>query len=182
MSRIHPVQVLLDEHEVIEGVINTMEWALARLENDPASLPVLNKTLDFLGYFADGLHHEKEEKVLFPVLKRKGLSGAARSFVSEHRTGHMHLAAIEENLPAALQGESRARSFIYSEGLVYAALMREHIREENETVLELARQILSPEDIAELDRLSATLDDENYEKYIALGEELAGAAAALGAR
>ncbi len=169
MSRIHPVQVLLDEHDVIEGVLNTMEWALARLENDPGALPVLKKTLDFLEIFADGLHHDKEEKVLFPVLKRKGLSGAARSFVNEHRTGRIHLSAMEENLPAAVRGESRARAFLYSEGLVYAALMREHIREENDTVLELARQILTPEDIAELDRLSATMDDTLYEKYLAMG-------------
>lgn len=180
MSRIHPIQVLLDEHTLIEHVLDTLESALKSLGSDPAAATRAERAFDFLVHFGDGIHQEKEETVLFPLLRRKGLNGAARALVDEHRTGHRRLHAIAQNLSAAVQGDDQALAFIRAQGLAYVALMRDHIREEDETLFHVARQVLTAEDIEELDRLFAeqgrNMDEAAFQKYLSLGEELAGAA------
>ncbi len=158
MSRIHPIQILLDEHSLIEQALSALESALQRLKSAPSATTVVEKALHFLQDFADGPHMAKEEAVLFPVLKRKGLSAAAHDLMDEHRAAHQRLTGIGRKLRDAVQGDGPALAFIRSQGLAYVALVRDHIREEDKTLFQLARQVLTEQDIDELDRLFGTTD------------------------
>ena len=158
MSRIHPIQILLDEHSLIEQALSALESALQRLKSGASAVTVVEKALHFLQDFADGPHMAKEEAVLFPLLKRKGLGAEAHALMDEHRIAHQRLNAIARNLSDAVQNDGHALAFIRSQGRAYVALMRNHIREEDETLFKLARQVLTAEDINELSPLFRTAE------------------------
>jgi len=158
MSRIHPIQILLDEHSLIEQALSALESALQRLKSGASAVTVVEKALHFLQDFADGPHMAKEEAVLFPLLKRKGLGAEAHALMDEHRAAHQRLNAIGHKLSDAVKGDGHALAFIRPQGLAYVALVRDHIREEDQTLFQLARQVLTEQDIDELDRLFATAE------------------------
>jgi hemerythrin-like domain-containing protein len=56
--------VLSDEHRLIERVLGAVE----KLTQSPVdALEPWKKALDFIRHFADGCHHFKKEKLLFPA-------------------------------------------------------------------------------------------------------------------
>jgi hemerythrin-like domain-containing protein len=59
------MQVLRNEHRVIEKVLDALERRL----HSPIDMTFYQQSLDFLRNFADGCHHAKEEKELFPILE-----------------------------------------------------------------------------------------------------------------
>ena len=61
----HPVEILSDEHRLIERMLTEVETRVLR---DEPGVPVdfVETALDFFSSFADGSHHHKEERVLFP--------------------------------------------------------------------------------------------------------------------
>ena len=69
-----PTDVLRNEHDHILRACAILHAMAAKLEAggdvpaDDASLAV-----DFVRYYADGLHHAKEEQVLFPALLGAGM-------------------------------------------------------------------------------------------------------------
>ena len=67
-------QTLIHEHEVITqglAVLDAMATRLARGEGVPAH--DLEQLLEFFSVFADGCHHAKEERILFPALEAAGM-------------------------------------------------------------------------------------------------------------
>lgn len=54
MSRIHPVQQLLDEHRLIEGVLNAFAGRLRGLPAAPFSGNWFFDALDFFRHFVEG--------------------------------------------------------------------------------------------------------------------------------
>ena len=75
----NPTDILMDEHRVIEQVLNCLEkiieqaTAAGRLEEEPA-----REALDFFRTFADRCHHGKEEAHLFPLMQTRGFGGGWR--------------------------------------------------------------------------------------------------------
>ena len=67
----NPTEILMDEHRVIEQVLNSLERMIdratkaRRLEEEPA-----REAFEFFRMFADHCHHGKEEAQLFPLLRR----------------------------------------------------------------------------------------------------------------
>jgi len=84
MSRIHPVQVLLDEHRLIEEVLGAFESNLGGLPSTPFPGQWFFESLDFFRHFVEGCHHDKEEELVFPQLRAAGL-------IQEHDAGSAYL-------------------------------------------------------------------------------------------
>lgn len=140
-------RVILEEHRLIESVLERMEQALPRLGRDSSVPLVLKVSLDFCKYFAEDYHHQKEEREFFPLLRRSGLNEIARMLAEDHRSGLQQLEALEGCLPDAARGEKAALKFLRSEGKRYISLLREHIRQEDD-ILGRLEQEFQPSDHA----------------------------------
>ena len=162
-----PIDVLMDEHRIIEKVLTAFEQA-AHLD-----LPVTfyEKAVEFIANFADGCHHAKEEERLFPELERKGVpraGGPIGVMCDEHVLGRAHVARMREMIDAD------DRDGLRREALEYAALLRGHIAKEDNVLFPLGRAVLDPSELAALETSFERVDcaGECHHKYAALATQL----------
>lgn len=130
-----PIDVLMAEHRIIEKVLDAVELAAER------EMPVsfYERALDFLAAFADRVHHAKEEEQLFPALEAHGIPremGPIGVMCDEHVVGRAHVGRMREQLRLG------RRDALCRESLEYVALLRQHIRKEDEVLFQMARQVI----------------------------------------
>ncbi|GFO82626.1 MAG: cation-binding protein [Methyloceanibacter sp.] len=138
-AQIGAIQVLRDEHRVIEEVLD------ARLDRhwDAA---FFRQSIDFLGGFADGCHHAKEEKAL--ILESAGISregGPIGCMLSEHETGRDYARVIGEHLDASGRGDTNAARSIHDTIAACIATIRVHVYKEDDILSRLAEDALGRE-------------------------------------
>jgi hemerythrin-like domain-containing protein len=123
---------LVREHETIERALDMLEArARAVAEGAPVDTGYFTAAIGFVRHFADGLHHQKEEQVLFPALCEAGMprdAGPVAVMLSEHDEGRGHIRAMEVALTPAAGGDMAARRQLIREALAYVALLRAHIQ------------------------------------------------------
>lgn len=96
--------------------------------------------------FADGLHHKKEEDLLFPKMAEKGFSpvqGPVAVMLMEHETGRKFVRGIADNIALLKSGDSAALANIRSNMTGYADLLRNHIAKENNILFRMADNALT---------------------------------------
>jgi hemerythrin-like domain-containing protein len=176
VSQIHPVQFLLDDHRVIEDVLNAFERKLAPLPE--GALPVfwLADALRFFRRFVEGCHHNREETLIFPYLRVAGL-------LEEHESGERYVQRLEAHLAEARKGDREAVIALRRDGLAYAQLLREHIRKEDVLLHEVARQPGPRDEINRLYEEASPeqfheMTDNTYEDFLALADALCSVRAA----
>ena len=160
-----PIEELMNEHRTIEKVLT----ALAAAEDHPVDLAFYQQVVDFLAHFADGCHHDKEEKRLFPSMEEKGMtqeSSLLGLMYEEHETGRAQVAlmrlCIEEGNLEAVQRVARD----------VVALLRDHIEREDHVLFPMARDLLSDEELARLGAAFATDQNQACGRYRRLADEL----------
>ncbi|MBS1828102.1 MAG: hemerythrin domain-containing protein [Acidobacteria bacterium] len=177
----HPVEVLLDEHRLIERMLAEVE---TRVLNSGGKLPLdfVETALDFFAGFADGSHHHKEERVLFPMLEAAGMpvhGGPIAVMLHEHDMGRRCLAAVRNSLEAARTGSEPATSTIRAAFAEYTDLLRRHIWKEDNILFEMAKVQLSSE--AQRSEMQRLFEEEAKAtglrvRYEAILNEVAGTA------
>jgi hemerythrin-like domain-containing protein len=179
-ERMTSVDLMLEEHRVIERMLLVLEESAARLDRG-LLVPriVLAGVLDFFRVYADAGHHAKEEDLFFPALTARGVDpdaspiGALRA---QHEVGRALVREMHDVLDGAAAGETAARRAFAASARDYIGMLREHIRLEDHYFLEYARDYLSPQDDEELRRQmdavdAARTDGERYSRAIAEYEE-----------
>lgn len=171
-----PMEVLKSEHRVIERVLDAMERQLAR----PVDANFFRDAIDFLRNFADGCHHAKEEKELFPVLESAGIpreDGPIGCMLDEHEMGRALIRKIESNLDAGGRGDLEAISTLRNAVRAYIGLLRQHIFKEDNVLFVMADRALGPEEqelmrgaFERADRSSAC--SAGHRHYVELAGEL----------
>jgi hemerythrin-like domain-containing protein len=168
--------VLMDEHRVIERVLDAVERMLdARI----VDARFLDLALDFFRNFADGCHHAKEETALFPALERAGiprLGGPVGVMLDEHVEGRRLLGIIRENLAAA-ETDARAAERVREAARAYIELLRQHIQKEDNVLFAIADQALDPvvqrEVLDAFDALESREGEEDkHERYLKVARDL----------
>jgi len=176
----HPTEkataLLSDEHRVIERVLAVLEKLTKR--PDAQSLDSWKKALDFIRNFADGCHHFKEEKVLFPAMEAHGIptdEGPIGMMLLEHEEGRVYvrsmLAALEEVHSDA------AKQTLISNANSYLRLLKEHIQKEDEILFRMAEEVIPPAEQAVMLRAFEEHEAQEmgtgvHEKYLKIAEEL----------
>lgn len=138
---------LVREHEIIERVLDSLE----RQAREVAAGAVVNyafftRSIAFVRQFADGVHHQKEERVLFPALCDAGIpqdGGPVGVMLYEHDEGRKHIRAMESALDSASQGDANARKLLVQETIAYVELLRAHIQKENMILFPMAERTLN---------------------------------------
>ena len=153
-----PIEALMEDHRLIEQVLGALEAASD--QHLPSAF--YETTLAFLGRFADDHHHAKEEAILFPLLERRGLpaeEGPTSVMREEHELGRTLLRKMADALGAD------DRDALHRHVREYVALLRDHIRKEDEILFQVADMVLTPQDKALLaEGFSAVpVPDRDYE-------------------
>jgi hemerythrin-like domain-containing protein len=145
-----PLAVLIGEHHTILTVLDEVEREARRVELQRQVREAFwEDVLRFSDEFDRGLHHQKEEALLFPALEAAGLSpvsGPTAVLRDEHLRSHYWRQRIEQ----ALRVRDRVRLCVSATS--YVDLMRAHVLKENQILFPLARRLLRPEQLQTLHR------------------------------
>jgi hemerythrin-like domain-containing protein len=179
-----PTQLLMDEHELVLVVVDAMEREVTSIQRTgEVHADRVAQMVDFTRNFTDGCHHNKEEKVLFPLLERreKAAGGPVSVMLSEHEAGRQAIRAIDEALPRAAS-DPAARDAVAENLATYAHLLRLHINKENSVLFPLADRVLDAGDkeqlAAEFERIEVEETGAGvHERYHAMAHGLKEAAA-----
>ena len=70
----HPTDILSQEHRAIESMLDALETQIRQAKSGgPFPRLFCDDALDFFRNFADGCHHAKEENLLFPRMRERGV-------------------------------------------------------------------------------------------------------------
>lgn len=172
--------LLKSEHRVIEAVLNRLE----RLTDQCAwegtlDLNAVRQVIDFLQNFSDRCHRDKEEKHLFRLIEAHGLPrdhGPTGWMIHEHHLAHQFLDNLHRVTRNAAQGTPEAYWDFVDQARAYLALMREHIRMEDERLFPLADEVLTDREqqllLEVFGQQQEELTDYDHAQYMRLAEQL----------
>jgi hemerythrin-like domain-containing protein len=136
-------QNLENDHVQILRLIEVMERIT---ESARPNIEHLELVVKFIREFADGLHHAKEEQLLFPLMVHKGFSnqtGPVAVMLHDHEEGRDFVKGMAENISLFKQGNSAALKAIHTNMLGYADLLKNHIVKENNVLFRMADNAFS---------------------------------------
>ena len=175
-----PVEILMQEHRVIEKVVAAMDRLAARLDaGDPVDAETVKEIVRFMRLFADQCHHGKEEFRLFPALLEKGLpaeGGPVQVMISEHATGRRLVGELEKAAEAYGASGAAAAGTLGNALRDIAALYTQHIWKEDNILFPLAQRILDAEDTGRLMEAFAAVEKEHgaetHQHFVRFAESL----------
>jgi hemerythrin-like domain-containing protein len=170
--------MLSDEHRVIERVLAVLQKLTTRpVEN---SLDYWKQALDFIRHFADGCHHLKEEKILFPAMEERGVprdGGPIGMMLMEHEEGRTYVRAMLAAIALVETKNEAAKEILVDKAKAYLRLLKDHIQKEDEILFKIADDVISPDEQKQLLRSfeeheAKEIGEGVHEKYLKIAEEL----------
>ena len=155
------LRIITEEHQNLWRIATTIDLVADEIDAgakvDPA---FFNSVFDYIEQFVDRAHHPKEDDFLFRILRQRSAEAAVilDRLQVEHRNGPENLKALRQKLAATAGGTEGHGDFPaalrnYTQGL------KSHIRSEEKDAIPLAREVLTAEDWAEIDRAFLDNDD-----------------------
>lgn len=136
---------------------------LAMVEQKSAEADHFELVVDLIRNFADGLHHAKEEELLFPLLGEKGFSpelGPVAVMLMEHVQGRNFVKGVIAGIDEFRKGNNDAIKSIYENMSGYANLLQNHIAKENNVLFRMADQMFSADEQQTLIEQFAVVESE----------------------
>jgi branched-chain amino acid transport system ATP-binding protein len=155
------LRVISEDHRNLWRIAATIDIVADEMEGgskvDPA---FFNSVFDYIEQFMDACHHTKEDDYLFPVLRARSPEAAAvlDRLQAEHRNGPEILKSLRVKLAATAAGSLGNADFAAALR-IYTQSLKSHISTEEKDAMPLARELLSADDWAGIDR--AFLDSED---------------------
>lgn len=109
----------------------------------------LDSVVKLIRNFADGLHHNKEENLLFPAMAARGYSfsqGPVAVMMEDHRQGREFVKGMAEGIDQYKSGKKDAIFSVFRNMLGYVELLRSHIAKENNILFRMADGVLSDDE------------------------------------
>lgn len=176
-----PTEILLQEHRVIEGVLDCLEVMAQRCaDENKLDIDAANKAIEFFQNYADRCHHGKEEECLFPLLESKGFpreQGPTGVMRHEHEAGRRYVRGMATAIDAIASGDPTQQAEFVSCARDFTQLLREHISKEDHCLFPMADRALSEQDQRRLMESFAQIEQVDLgsgiqEKYLNLAKEL----------
>jgi hemerythrin-like domain-containing protein len=141
---------LENDHLNILRLIAVLEKMAMRKSTETKHISV---AIDLIKNYADGIHHQKEENLLFPRMIKNGFSaeqGPIAVMLHEHKLGRNYVGGMSAGLKQFTEGNPGAMEEVYNSMLGYCELLRNHINKENNILFKMADQALSADDQQQL--------------------------------
>lgn len=155
---------LENDHIYVMKLTDVMK---AITHSEKSDINHIESVIDIIRNFADGLHHAKEENLLFPALGERGFSmqqGPIGVMLHEHAEGRNYVKGMAENLELIKKGSKAAVALLYQNMLGYAELLDSHITKENNILFRMADNVLS-----DVEQKNLLKEFENIEQNRAAG-------------
>lgn len=174
-------RILMEEHRLIERVLDALEVASQRIGTTDAFGPsFFLDAVDFIRNFADAFHHMKEEDVLFDFLVANGMpreGGPIAVMLHEHELGRRFVRSMKAAAENWVEGDDDAQADLAQNSQGFIELLRQHIAKEDTILFQIAAQVLNPEQqdrvLEEFTRVEAERTiPGTREKYEALAASL----------
>jgi hemerythrin-like domain-containing protein len=173
--------ILMEEHRLIERVLTATQTAASRVLQGAELRPAffINVAL-FIRNFADGVHHRKEEGVLFIAMNQAGMPTQGSPIgvmLADHEQGREFTREMDSAAKKWDAGDASACHAVVHNAQGYAALLRQHIYKEDNILFPMAGRIIPVERQKAVDAEFERIQQEDtaaglYEKYLALAEVL----------
>jgi len=176
-----PTQVLMDEHQLILAVLDTLEEGADRLDSGHKVDPdFFLDAAEFVAGFADKCHHAKEEDILFVAMTAMNMprdSGPIAVMLSEHDEGRRYTAGFRSAAEQMKEGDTAAVTDVIRNVFDYVNLLREHINKEDNVLYPMAEQIIPADAMTKMSEdFQRVIDDDAKNdipaRYRALAEKL----------
>jgi hemerythrin-like domain-containing protein len=174
-------EILKSEHRVIEGVLETLEEAVTRLETGQTIRPgFFLDVADFNQNFADGCHHRKEEGVLFVAMADHGIpeqGGPVGVMLAEHEQGRAITRSMLVSAKQLQAGDQTARQRLAQAARGYISLLRQHIFKEDHILFPMADRVIPADQYQQVLEDFEKVESEEtghgvHEKYLDLAHRL----------
>lgn len=156
-------QNLIDDHVHILRLTDIM---VTMAEEQSKEIAHFELVIDLIRNFADGLHHAKEEDLLFPRMGVYGYHpehGPVAVMLNEHVQGRKHVAGMVAGIEKYRTGNKDGLFEIHEHLMGYAYLLQNHISKENNVLFKMADQAFSDNDQQELAQQFAEIE-AGYDK------------------
>jgi hemerythrin-like domain-containing protein len=166
---------LYQEHRMIGAVLHGMQYLIDQhrskgIHVDPK---VFRAMLYYLDVFPERFHHQKEERCLFPVLRRRSREAEpVLNHLSEwHKDDERRIKALEQAFVRYEEGGEREFQEFAAAAREFTDGYFDHMRREEKEIMPLAEQLLTQEDWVDIEIAFALDRDpldgaeaDNYEK------------------
>ena len=148
------IEYLVKEHDQITKFLDRLEEECLSILNDKSiDEEFFRASISFIREFADGIHHKKEEDILFKyMLEELGVLGEKvirGGMLVEHQLARGYVFELETSLNSyKMKKDDKAVLQIISNSMADVNLLRSHIDKENSTVYSFAENRLK-DDIKE---------------------------------
>lgn len=147
----NPIELLVQEHEVITKALNNVLDLKPLILSDPEKFKSEMKSyINFFRNYADNFHHQKEERILFVQMKKKKEElgeGLIKEMYDNHADFREMLAEIE-----LLTDEGKVDKAFHAFENYNNALL-DHIAVEDFEIFQIALTIFSTEELEKLSHL-----------------------------
>jgi hemerythrin-like domain-containing protein len=167
------IETIRQEHRNLDRVLTVLERTAADLTDspDPADLELFYSIVYYIRVFPDRLHHPKEERHLFTVLRRKrpDLRPLLADLERQHDDGARRIGALENALRAYEADPPAGLADLKAQVASYVESQRHHISTEERDLLPVVRQCLDADDRQALDHAFARNSDPLFGENLETG-------------
>lgn len=156
MSKHNPIQVLLDEHDIIaaaEDIVRSLRNSWEK--NAEAYAEKVRRLLAFFREYSDQFHHHKEEAVLFKKL-RENPDFMLHDIIGELENHHEMFRECVAEIEASLRQKGWAETQHILEG--YMNDLLDHIAVENDELFGMAESVFSKDELEHIYFLFEDID------------------------
>jgi hemerythrin-like domain-containing protein len=154
MAQEQPTARLEKEHRAIQKVVAAMVEMADQVEiGREIKREAMSEVVEFMRGFAGGIHEEKEESFLFPLLEKRGISVRScpvKMLVHEHKLGRSLIEGLVDNFDAYQAGDPDAGDRLVESLRRLADLYPLHIWREDMLLFPKAVRALNEEDNSRL--------------------------------
>ncbi len=171
----NPIQTMLEEHEIIQGAEAIIEDLKGKWEtNEEEYESAVRNLILFFRKYADGIHHRKEEEVLFPAI-RNHPDFILEDIIDELEQHHEDFREYTEEILEALANKNYKKS--YEELYRYLQDLLDHIGAENDEVFVLAETLLDEDELETIyfkfKDIDLEVGEDNATRLVQMIQELA---------
>jgi hemerythrin-like domain-containing protein len=132
-----------------EHILKLTDIMIRMTQSEKVKIKHLKTVVKLIRNFADGLHHAKEETLLFPKMTEKGFPkerGPVSVMLMEHEQGRAYVRSMDEYIEIFQNGDQEALKIVFENMQRYADLLKNHIYKENNILFRMADGAFSTEE------------------------------------